>query len=157
EARRWPSEEKANQPTGAVCPRRVLISWPALGSQILTVPSPDAVARDRPSGLRTVCSRRSVCPRSVQISLPVLASQTLAVRSMLAEAKCSPVGLYATLTIERPWASILQISLPAETSQTAISPGSRPSMGSLRRKLAEASRLPSGLKATLAAGPACLP
>src|SRR5205807_124904 len=48
-------------------------------SQILTVPSEEALARRLPSGLKTTLLTGSVCPLKVSVSWPVAASQTFAV------------------------------------------------------------------------------
>ena len=79
--------------------------WNVAPSQMITVRSPLAEARNLPSGLNATRLTYSVWPRSVLIPFPVAMSQTLTVRSQPAEARNLPSGLKATPSTGPVWPS----------------------------------------------------
>src|SRR5262249_43520110 len=126
-------------------------------SQTFTVRSALAEARRRPSGLNATLVIQNECPLSTRTSWPEFASQihtspgTVGAtrdRSPPPAARYLPSGLNATLLAQCGSRGRLKSSFPVEASQTFTSPACSLPL-QLVVPLAEASRLPSGLNATL--------
>src|SRR5262249_38250585 len=85
--------------------------------QILTVPSQDAEASRRPSGLNATCQILSSCPRRVSASWPVDASQNFTIPYASADATRLPSRLKAALVTEILCPRNFTTSRPVAVSQ----------------------------------------
>ena len=86
-------------------------SAPFSASQILAVPSPDAVTTRRPDGEKAADTTALSCPRNVAIRFPLFAFQSRAVLSMEAVTNLCPSGEKA--------ASNKSLSCPRSTASSA--------------------------------------
>src|SRR5205085_944830 len=150
--RHLPSALNATLSTQPVCPFRERSSWPVCASHTFTSagslgPYAEALARRLPSGLKATPPTRPVCRLMERSSWPVCASHTVTAPSP-APARHLPSGLKATLLTRRSWVVRRSgLVFPLRVRGPGLVIASQ--IFTVPSLLAEARRLPSGLKATL--------